>query len=64
MTWSNFDSELIFQEIDFFTLGHVKVRNTRTQGPEHEDTIPITLILVKLDRESPKATTISMKKTM
>lgn len=42
-------------------LGRVKVRNEGTYGPKCDDTIHMTLILVKIDIESPKTAPISMK---
>lgn len=35
-------------------MGRVKGKNAGTQGSERKDTIPITIILVKIDEESPE----------
>lgn len=42
-------------------LGRVNARNTGVQGLKREDIIPMTLILVRIDKESSTTTSISMK---
>lgn len=61
LAWYNFNLELIFQKNEVFTIGRVKARNAGTRGAKREDTIPMTLIFVKINIESRTTTPISMK---